>query len=70
VQLFDRSLQLFDDNRCFVDQPNFSRRIASLFSREECDGCIDSVLLLAKVKDVAVGLGPVEDPIGTRECLD
>ena len=41
-----------------------------LFTGEECDGGVHGGLLLAKVQDVAVGLGAVEDAIGAGEGLD
>ncbi len=39
-------------------------------AREQGDGGIHGVLLLAKVEDVAVGLGIVEHAVGVRERLN
>ena len=47
-----------------------SRGPVSLRTGEESDGGVYGVLLLAKVKDVAVGLGRVENAVGPGEGLD
>ena len=69
VQIADCRLQLVDDDRGFVHQPDFASFVC-LGSREQLDGGVDGVLLLTKVEDVAVGLVAVEDSIGSRERLN
>ena len=69
VQFFLGGLELFDDDRGLVDQPDFLRLFGSC-AGEQGDGFIDAGLLAAEVEDVAVGLGGVEHAVGAREGLD
>ena len=58
----DGLLEVVDDDGSFVDQPDLAGPV-SMRTREESDGSVDAVLLLAEVEDVAVGLGRVEDAV-------
>ena len=62
--------QFLDDDGGLFHQPDFAGLVAGLFAREEGDGGIDGVLLLAEIEDVAVGLGAVEHAVGAGEGLD
>ena len=62
-------LELVDDDGSFIDQPDLACPV-NLCTREESDGGVDAVLVLAEVEDVAVGLGRVEDAVGAGEGLD
>ena len=69
VQVGDGGLELLDDQRGLVHQPDFAG-LVGLGAGEEGDGGIDGVLLAAEVEDVAVGLGGVEHAVGAAERLD
>ena len=62
-------MELIDDDRRLVDQPNLPRPVG-LGAREKSNGGVDAVLLVPEVEDVAVGLGRVENAVGTGEGLD
>ena len=65
----DGLLEVVDDDGSLVDQPNLPSPVA-LGAGEESNGGIDAVLLVAEVKNVAVGLGRVENAVGAGEGLD
>ena len=69
AQLLHCILQLANDDRSLVHQPDFLGRFSGL-ARKQRNGIIDRILLLTEVKDIAVGLGIVEDTIGTRKRLN
>ena len=62
-------LEVVDDHGSLVDQPDLAGQL-SVRTGEESDGGVDTVLLLAEVEDVAVGLGRVENAVGAGEGLD
>ncbi len=70
VQLLNRALQLSDDHGGFVHEPDFAGFGHGTFPREESDGGIHGILLLAKVEDIAVGLRAIEHAVGAGEGLD
>ena len=61
--------KLVDDDRSLVYQPNLTGPVG-LRAREESNGSVDTVLLLAEVENVAVGLGRVENAVGAGEGLN
>ena len=69
AEVSDGLLEFVDDDGCLVDQPDLAG-LVRLYTGEERDGGVDAILLLAEVEDVAVGLGRVENAVGTREGLD
>lgn len=69
VQFLLGGLEPFDDDRGFIDQPDLLRHFG-FCAREHGDGFIDFVSLVSEVVDVAVGLGGVQDAIGSGKCLD
>ncbi|GIV50103.1 MAG: hypothetical protein KatS3mg038_0624 [Candidatus Kapaibacterium sp.] len=52
-----------------VHQPDLAGAFAGLAGKER-DGLVHGLLLGAEVKDVAVGLGVVEHPVGARKGLN
>ena len=69
VHVGDGLLEFVDDRGSHVNQPYLSGPILPS-PGEKRYGEVYAGLLLAKVEDVAVGLGRIEDAIGARECLD
>ena len=69
AEVVDGLSEVVDDHGSLVDQPNLAGPV-SLRTGEESDGGVDAVLLLAEVKDLAVGLGRVENAVGAGEGLD
>ena len=65
----DGGLELLDDLRGLVHEPDFAGRVG-LGAGEHRDRLIDGGLLVAEVEDVAVGLGGVEHAVGAAERLD
>ena len=69
VQFLPGGLKLFNYHRGLVHQPDFLGLFGAC-AGEQGDGFINVGLLAAKVEDVAVGLGGVEDAVGTGKGLD
>ncbi|SFE02430.1 hypothetical protein SAMN05428977_100512 [Nitrosomonas sp. Nm166] len=69
AKLLHGGLQLADDHRRLVHQPDFLGGLAGLAGKES-DGRIHGLLLLAEVEDVAVGLSVVEHAVGARKRLN
>ena len=63
-QYGDGGVQLLNNHRGLVYQPNFASLFARLFAREQGNRGIHIGLLLAKVQYVAVGFGAVEHAVG------
>ena len=62
-------LELVDDDRRLVDQPDFAGPIR-LGARKERDCGIDAGLLPSEIEDVAIRLGRIENAVGAGEGLD
>ena len=69
-QLLHGGIELFNDHRGLVHQPDLAGLLAGLLAGEQGNGRIHVVLLLAEIEDVAVGLAAVEHAVGARERLD
>ena len=70
VELLHGGLQLLDHHGSLLHEPDFSCLLAGLLPAKEGDGGIHGILLLAKVEDVAVGLGAIEHAVGAGESLN
>ena len=53
----------------FIDQPDFAGAFG-FGTGEEGDGLINTLLLATEVEDMAIGLGGVEDAVGTTKSLN
>src|SRR5699024_5317168 len=62
-------LELLNGRRGLVHQPDFPRRVG-LGAGEQDHGVIDMGLLTTEIKDMAVGLGGVENAVGAAEGLN
>jgi len=69
IQLLHGRLQLIDDHRSLVHQPDFLGGFGGLAGKQP-DGGIHGCLLLAEIEDVAVGFDVVEHAVGARKRLN
>ena len=69
IELVNRSFKLVDDHRGCVNQPDLIGAFG-FFAGKKGNGQVNRTFLLAKVEYGAVGLGAIQDAIGTGEGLN